>query len=718
MSQTRQEILKGAHYCEEGGNGTDHAQAVLLPLQGQNGFVFAVSHAMGTKESFDFFAAILQNHLERLSNSIEPGTNLTHRFEQLLQALNEDVARGADEGQFSLPMSDAASVIGVASAGVVVLSGFGNLLSQFMHKSEKEQYDIYDLTRGMRVEEEAPSWKKAYLTVLDGELKTNDVLFVGTRASRHDLPVTTLNEVITTLPPQSAVNRLRQYLPIETVFAAVIIKSDKIETPSLVSERTAEASMKKLNRSANNTDRLLSDQKPEVKSIAMKLWLMAFPKRGSEDRRKIARQLLRFLWRFILVIITIAGKMLIGLFASILRGCKQVITNPKRIFTATKTISGKTDRTIRRGIERFNGLPRTSKYALLGLLVVGSIFLSGIILINRQQTNASERRAYETSVKAVKTKIDNASASLIYGDEEQARGLLNEAWQLVDTLSTTTKERQSKIGELKNQIEEKRDALRHLVTVTPTIIADASGMIDMTLASLIPFNNKWYGITSTGDAYAIDPETQTLLKLEVSKGEVGAPIATTVSDNAIYWLDEAGLTRYLPDNGEITPLSVSRKGVDLNYYGNKMYILSPETGQVYKHLKTANGFDGGSAWIISGVSSVSNGVAMTIDGFVWILKADGSIVRYLAGKETDWKAGVVEPSLLNATAIWTSDTSTMLYVLDANEKRVVVFDKDKGTLITQYQSDQFVDLKSMIVDEANKKISVLAGNKVLQFEMK
>ena len=159
-------------------------------------------------------------------------------------------------------------------------------------------------------------------------------------------------------------------------------------------------------------------------------------------------------------------------------------------------------------------------------------------------------------------------------------------------------------------------------------------------------------------------------------------------------------------------------GVDLVYYGAKMYILSPESGQVYKDQRTASGFDGGSAWIISGVSSLVDATALTIDGYIWILKADGTIVRYLAGKETDWRLGVVEPPLLNTKDIWTNENSKFLYVLDPNEKRVVVFDKEKGTLVTQYTNDQFTDLKSMIVDEANKKITVLAGSKVYQFELK
>ena len=75
---------------------------------------------------------------------------------------------------------------------------------------------------------------------------------------------------------------------------------------------------------------------------------------------------------------------------------------------------------------------------------------------------------------------------------------------------------------------------------------------------------------------------------------------------------------------------------------------------------------------------MTDGIALTIDGYLWILKSDGSILRYLAGKETDWKVGVVEPSLLSAKDIWTDEASKYLYVLDAAGKRVVVFDKDKA----------------------------------------
>ena len=90
MTETKNSILKGAHYCEK-------AFSDLIPLEGHNGFVFGVLHSLGAKESFDILSGIIHSHLERLSTTVEPGANLTHRFEQLLQALNEDIAQGVDE---------------------------------------------------------------------------------------------------------------------------------------------------------------------------------------------------------------------------------------------------------------------------------------------------------------------------------------------------------------------------------------------------------------------------------------------------------------------------------------------------------------------------------------------------------------------------------------------------------------------------------------------
>lgn len=714
MPQDHNQLLKGANYCEQVGQGEGRAFSALISLEGQNGFVFGVAQSLGSKESFEVFSGIIHSHLERLAGTIEAGTNLTHRFEQLLQAVNEDVARGVEEGLFSLPIHDSSGVIGVASNDLVVVSGFGNLLAQFMHRSEKEQFDIYDLSRGMRVEEEAPSWQKLFLTVLDGEMRAGDVLYVGSKVSRHDLSASTLNEIITTLPPNSAVSKIRQYLPLETVFAAVVIKNDVREEPALKSENTAQASIETLERTTKGADRYLSEQKPEIKSMAIKLWLLLFPKRGAHDRRKLVKKLGRFTGRMIVIFLTIAVQILWGLTMEILAFVKKIAKNPQRVLDDTKRVRDQLDRGVRLGISRFNTLPKTSKYVLLVLLTIGLVLVGGLVIINRQQAAASERQAYELAVVAAEKKIENAEASLIYGDENQARTLLNDAWQMVSTLASNNSERQATVEALQARIQSKRDALRRVTNVEIKQVADASGLTDESLQAIVALNDKWFGVTSSANVYAVDPLNETITKVEITKGEVGAPTATTAGEAALYWLD-SGLSRYTPENREVSALSVSRQGVDLQYYGGKMYILSPNSGQVYKHGSTATGFDGGSAWIISGITNLTDARAITIDGYVWILKADGVILRYGSGKETDWKADLVEPALLNATDMWTDETTKYLYVLDATANRIVVFNKDTGELVVQYENAAFSDLKSLIVDEADKTISVLAGSKVYQF---
>lgn len=708
-------LLKGAHYAEEPAQGTQHAQSFLFPIDRVNGFVYGVVHAFGEREEFEALVGIVQNHLERLSETVDRGTNLTHRFEQLLQALNEEIATAVETKEVRLPIADVSSIIGMADTKAIVVSGFGSLFAQFMHRGTKERYEIYDLTKGMRVEDEVPSWKKPYLTVLDGELRPGDVLFIGTKITRQEMTIATLNDVLTTLPPNGAVGKIRQYLPPETVFAAVVIKSDRVDEPDLVSDETAHASLESLDRTGSKTDKYLSEQKPDLRSLLFKTWRTLFPKDSKDDRRKRAKRFFKFLLRLILVVLTVIGQILMAAVMTVVRAVQKTVKDPKQTAERFKGAGRKVDGAIRGGIQRFNQLSRTRKQILLAVSTVAVIFFVSIIFINREQASQASLAAYNQSVNAVQKKIDNADASLIYGDEATARTLLGDATNLIGQLPAKTDAQKKKISDLQSEVTSKLDQLRHATAVSPTTVADGSSLSGVTFSAIAPFGGKTYAITKTGDVYVLNGSS--FANVPVTKGNVGEPKAVTESDNAIYWID-SGLSRFIPSTSKVDPLNINRQAVSLTYYGGKLYVLSPTTGQIYKHLPTASGFDGGTAWVTQGVSSLTNGVSITIDGYIWVLTSDGNILRFLSGKLTDWKLGAVDPSLAGATEIWTSDSSNNLYVLDPNGKRVVVFDKAKGGVVVQYTSDAFSGANGMIVDEANKKIRVLVGNKLLEFATK
>lgn len=642
-------FLKAAQYAEENpGIPNAHLGTSLLPLERTGGFVFGVLSAYGDQAEADVLEQTVFHHLGRLAETMEEGVNVTHRFEQLLQAINESLARACQEDLLSLPITEASGIIGIASDTEVIVSGFGQLAAQFLHKTDKERFEQYDLARSMRLEDEVPTWQKPFLTVLNGDLHPGDVFYLGTRINRHDLTQVALNEVLTTLPPSSAVNKIRQHLPLQATFVAVILKAERVEDPNLLPE-SVEQSLAHLDVTKERTQRYLGEQSPEVGSWLTKVWLVFFPKRGAAMREKMLRRCLRLFGRLLLTALVVSVAIGRDLLHGGLRGVAFTARHPKEALMAIRQLGRRTDHTIRHGIVEFNRLPKASKRILLLALVILCVFILSLIFINRQQVHEAERRIYTDSVEQVEHKLEATEASLIYGDEQQARAFLNEASELIQSLDRSDTERVAEAEKLTQKVQEMQDSLRHLTIVQPTVVQKKADEV------------------------------------------FGEPIT-------------------------IESLGLTRDGVDVAVYNGKAYVLSPKLNQIFKHNRLGGeGFDGGAAWVLSSNTNIGDANSITIDGFVWVLKADGTIVKYLSGREEPFTAATVDPPLLSATEIWTDEASKLLYILDPNQKRLVVFNKENGALVVQYSSPVFEFLRRVKVDEANKTIDVEAGTTVYEF---
>jgi len=640
--------LKAAHYAEENpGMPQAHLATMLAPLERTGGFVFGVFGCLGDQESADLFVQTVQHHLERLATTLEAGINLTHRFEQLLQAINESLAQTVEEGSLHLSITETSSIIGVADAHEVIVSGFGQLAAQFLHKTDKEQFEQYDLSRSMRVEDEIPTWQKPFLTVLNGDLHPGDVFYLGSRVNRHDLSPIAFNEILTTLPPTSAVNKIRQHLPLETTFGSVILRAERVEERGF-SDQGVTQSLTELDRTTERTEHYLADQSAEVRSWMTKVWLIFFPKRGATTRAKMLRRSLRLIGRLLVTFAVISFAIVHDLGRLTIKNVMEAVRHPQLALVAILRLRHKTDTHIRKSIAHFNQLPKTSKRILLLALIILCLFIGSLVVINRQQAKEAERRAYATSIHAVESKLETAEASLIYGDEVQAHAFLNEASELIPTLDVSTQMRQAKATELTKRVSDFENRLAHVNNVTPTTVARSAQEI---------FGEQ------------VTPHT----------------------------------------------LGLTREGVDVAVYNGKAYLLAPKLNQIFKHNHTGDTFDGGAAWILSNTTNIGDATAITIDGFIWVLKGDGAIVKYLSGREEPFKAAVVDPPLLNATELWTDDASPYLYVVDPNKKRIVVFKKESGDLVVQYTSPAFEFLQRVKADEANHTIYVEAGTTVYQF---
>ena len=77
----------------------------------------------------------------------------------------------------------------------------------------------------------------------------------------------------------------------------------------------------------------------------------------------------------------------------------------------------------------------------------------------------------------------------------------------------------------------------------------------------------------------------------------------------------------------------------------------------------------------------------------------------------------VDPAFGKNVAVYTSDTTTNLYVLDSENKRVVVLAKD-GTYFSQYVWKDAIIPTQLAVSEDQKKIYLLASGQLYAIDLK
>jgi hypothetical protein len=151
-----------------------------------------------------------------------------------------------------------------------------------------------------------------------------------------------------------------------------------------------------------------------------------------------------------------------------------------------------------------------------------------------------------------------------------------------------------------------------------------------------------------------------------------------------------------------------------SFFGN-LYLLDSQSNQIFKYLPTA---DGGysnppTAWFQIDVD-LAGVVDMAIDGYIYLLYADGRILKFMGGELEPFEQIELDEPLRGPTAIFTSpdEETKFLYVADAGNGRIVQFSKD-GRFIRQFRAAEagvFDQLKSLYVDEIGSKFYILSGN--------
>ncbi len=190
-----------------------------------------------------------------------------------------------------------------------------------------------------------------------------------------------------------------------------------------------------------------------------------------------------------------------------------------------------------------------------------------------------------------------------------------------------------------------------------------------------------------------------------------------LSSNLLVLENGGSLLEYDPEEGiKVLPVGENDRWIQPqvagSYHGD-FYLLDSGLNQILRH-EPDYGSSPEGYFPTPGEVDLAGAVDMAIVGEIYVLYADGRIVKFLDGQPVPFEmTGLYEP-LQNPTALFTSEDTEFLYVADAGNQRIVQLTKE-GHLVRQFQarqSEAFAQLKGLFANEALNRLYFISGSKL------
>ena len=345
---------------------------------------------------------------------------------------------------------------------------------------------------------------------------------------------------------------------------------------------------------------------------------------------------------------------------------------------------------------------------LLGLLVVSIGF--GI----RQNRINKIKTSYVGKLNEANNDLDQA-ISVSGVDIGHARELFRTSEDLYNQI-LDLKVTDPKISELGEKIETQKGAILGEYEETPELFWDLS---------LLSSGFKGDKISASGgQVYVLDGSGRRVAGVEISTkkssivaspDEMVNPKGITSYTNSVFILDSDGV--YEVDNSRQKVVDKTWTGdAFIAAYTGNLYLLDKDSSAIYRFSGSGGTFSAKQNWLSSDTKpDFSGALSWAIDGSVYVLYPNAKILKFSLGSPQNFSITGVD--LTNIDAIFASDDTSGVYVLDRVGKRVVVLDKN-GVYKAEYINDKIGDATALAVSETEKKIILLSGDKLLSLDIK
>ncbi len=243
-----------------------------------------------------------------------------------------------------------------------------------------------------------------------------------------------------------------------------------------------------------------------------------------------------------------------------------------------------------------------------------------------------------------------------------------------------------------------------------------------------------FALSATGDSVTLYPNYVVISKTQQLKdGVVGdlidiawAEAAVTNQRSQLLALDASvGLVGY---DSRLGAARVPVTGRDtwsypelITSYNGNLYVADTKANQLWRYRPSESGYENDpEPYFAKGKEVDLTGLrSMAIDGNVWLLFADGRLLKFFAGEAQSFELNGLPDKLRSPAAVVASREGDQLYIADGSNGRILEFSKE-GKFQRQFRAAEpaaFTDLRSLYLDEGTRLFYILAGDTLYKADL-
>lgn len=603
------------------------------------------------------------------------------------------------------------------------------LITTYIFFKEKNNYKNLDLLKTY-TSNKSDALDLFFSNLISGELHRNNFVLFSTPTLLDFLTVDRLEKIITQTKTSEICSHLETILnQIENklAFGGILIAwpANDWQSPVLLQKPrkiTPDSSIRQLIQQEQETAKILS---PSLFSNLRKAWQSWRSKKILLNSEQTAKADLETLKKITKIYTRLNGwQGQIKIWAQ-----KTLITLGKLIFNFFLLLKNlwrpalliKSLKQKIRG--KFLSLPPKRRWLLVLSASAALLLIISLTVGYFQKASSLEKQNYNQIVNNIKNKLDETESSLIYKNEDQALLKLKEiktAFELFPQNSTNRKQMYEKLFSNYQILVQK---IQHFQTVSAQLeIGLAStGITNPTLLLLVDkklistTNDKpnlgIYDLASQKFNFLTDAHLNTSLSWVLQK-----------DDTVLILNDLKRLVQFNPKNNsfELKEITWTKPDSEISLiviYGTKLYALDAKYNQISKHAQSTTGFGKGEFWINPKEElKLSDTSSLAVDGNIYIGKNNGEIWKLEKGQKINFDLSQIDPPLNSPIKLFTKTESTNLFILEPQQKRIIIWNKKTNRLTTQLTSSNFKNLKNLTVDEKTKKIYLIDGQNILSIK--